>query len=269
MVDWQGQSHSWLVEGAGIFRLTKSVIEIMEGVIVSQEGAPPVNTAPGPSKVWDRSQGYTIQTANMLLEQKQSQTRWRICHITSFTIHAAVILIILLPPVPIFVRPASVALGDWGKGRTVYISTQALAKGKRVADPEKPLLYTPVAKQIRHRFDQRATIKGEQRLRKAAEVENMPKLGSPYGSLFASVMSGSEIRPALPMVFPDPPVHVSEIPPGVVGSVVVEVTIDARGNVIETRLLQGLGYGIEEKVIATLRRWRFRPATKDGIPIPS
>ena len=82
-------------------------------------------------------------------------------------------------------------------------------------------------------------------------------------------MHGSEIRPALPMVFPDPPVRRSEIPDGVVGSVIVEVTIDAQGKVVETRLLQGLGHGIEDKVIATLHNWRFRPATKDGVAIPS
>ena len=50
---------------------------------------------------------------------------------------------------------------------------------------------------------------------------------------------------------------------------VVEVTIDAQGNVTETKVLQPFGYGIEDKVLAVLRNWRFRQATMDGVPIPS
>jgi TonB family protein len=53
------------------------------------------------------------------------------------------------------------------------------------------------------------------------------------------------------------------------GDVIVEITIDTAGTVVETKLLQAFGYGIEDKVIAAVQRWRFRPATKDGTPIPS
>jgi TonB family protein len=59
------------------------------------------------------------------------------------------------------------------------------------------------------------------------------------------------------------------LPPGVQGDVIVEVTIDEQGNVIETKLIRGIGYGIEERVLATLRQWRFRPASKDGVTIAS
>jgi protein TonB len=63
--------------------------------------------------------------------------------------------------------------------------------------------------------------------------------------------------------------HRDELPTGVQGDVIVEVTIDAKGMVAETRLLQGLGHGIDERVIAVLHEWRFRPATRNGVPIPS
>jgi TonB family protein len=55
----------------------------------------------------------------------------------------------------------------------------------------------------------------------------------------------------------------------VIGDVVVEVTIDERGTVTATRVVQPLGYGLEDKVIAVLRNWRFMPATMDGVAIPS
>jgi TonB family protein len=53
------------------------------------------------------------------------------------------------------------------------------------------------------------------------------------------------------------------------GEVVVEVTIDAEGNVVEEKLLRGVGYGVDEKVIAAIQGWHFQPATRNGVPIPS
>ena len=80
---------------------------------------------------------------------------------------------------------------------------------------------------------------------------------------------GSEVRPALPEVFPDPDVDRASLPSSVKGDVIVEITIDERGNVVEERLLTGVDPGVDEKVIAALRNWHFLPATSDGVPIPS
>ncbi len=56
---------------------------------------------------------------------------------------------------------------------------------------------------------------------------------------------------------------------GVQGDVIVEVTIDPQGNVIETKLLQGIGYGIEQKVLEVLQRWHFHPAQRMAMTIAS
>jgi len=95
------------------------------------------------------------------------------------------------------------------------------------------------------------------------------KAGSPFGSASAGDTSGADVRPAIPMDFPDPPNLRSAVPYGVQGDVVVEVTIDADGNVIETKVLKAIGYGVEEKVLQAVKNWRFRPATRDGVAIPS
>jgi hypothetical protein len=39
--------------------------------------------------------------------------------------------------------------------------------------------------------------------------------------------------------------------------------------VTDTRVLQSLQQDIDEKIVATLRGWRFKPATVDGAPICS
>jgi protein TonB len=61
----------------------------------------------------------------------------------------------------------------------------------------------------------------------------------------------------------------SELPPDLNGDVIVEITIDEHGNITETKILQALGFGLEEKVLAALRNWRFHPATLDGVAIAS
>jgi len=70
-------------------------------------------------------------------------------------------------------------------------------------------------------------------------------------------------------VFPDPAVFPWQVPNGLTGDVIVEVTIDEQGAVTETKLLQSLKPDIDEKVVATVRNWRFRPATVDGVAISS
>lgn len=87
---------------------------------------------------------------------------------------------------------------------------------------------------------------------------------SEIGSIY-----GTAALPALPDKFPDPVVRASELPPGVVGDVVVEVTIDSAGNIVKKKLLTSIGYGIDEKVMAVLDQWHFRPATFNGAPVAS
>ena len=103
-----------------------------------------------------------------------------------------------------------------------------------------------------------------------ATLDETARGGSPYGARVPGApLTGHEVIPALPQVFPDPAVSRADLPPGVQGDVVVEVTIDEQGNVIELKLIRGIGYGIEDRVLATLRQWRFRPASKDGVTIAS
>jgi len=71
------------------------------------------------------------------------------------------------------------------------------------------------------------------------------------------------------MIFSDPIIRRSELPAGVEGNVMIEITIDDAGNITGMQVRQSLGYGVEEKCIAALQGWRFRPATRDGVAIAS
>ena len=50
---------------------------------------------------------------------------------------------------------------------------------------------------------------------------------------------------------------------------VVEVTIDENGSVVKTKVLQTVGYGIDQICVATLLQWRFTPAKIDGVSVAS
>jgi len=52
------------------------------------------------------------------------------------------------------------------------------------------------------------------------------------------------------------------------GSVRLELTIDASGNVTNVKVLSGLGFGLDEAAVAAAKQWTYKPATKCGKPVP-
>jgi TonB family protein len=73
----------------------------------------------------------------------------------------------------------------------------------------------------------------------------------------------------LPVTTFEPIVDRSQLPGGVEGNCVVEITIDENGAVVDKAVVQSLGPAIDSQVLAAVERWHFRPATRDGVPIPS
>ncbi|PYV57837.1 MAG: hypothetical protein DMG98_09720 [Acidobacteria bacterium] len=160
--------------------------------------------------------------------------------IASLLLHV-IALTLCLYRAPIFVKPSSLA---WGQ--QAQLENQQVPKKRLLLPKAKPKPLPEIAK---------------------APVEP-PRAGTPVGSLYHGPGSGSEARPALPMVFPDPDVYSWQLG-GLKGDVIVEITIDEQGSVTSTRVLQSLKQDIDQKVIATLKNWRFRPATVDGVAISS
>jgi TonB family protein len=179
--------------------------------------------------------------------------------LSSAVIHCAILGALIWSYRPVFIKSSSVAFGNHGSGASPSITYLANA-GE--AQSLSARLEAPRAKP--HRKPK--TAKQEKMPAAEAPVESS-RVGSPYGSMSAISPFGYEARPAFPITFPDPPR--SEIPQGITGDVVVEVTIDTQGNVAETKILESLGTGIDDKVLATVRNWRFTPATMNGIAIAS
>lgn len=200
--------------------------------------------------------------------QQPARKVWPMALGASFALHIAALLLMMHRPA-VTVLPSEVALGTrYSSGSVTYLAPLGRELARTTAPPElrKKSLIPPAAPRPR-------PVDRSRELAKATAPDaptETAHAGSPWGShVPGSPLTGPEIMPALPQVFPDPPVSRADIPAGVEGDVIVEVTIDAQGNVVETKLLKGIGYGVEEKVIAVLQRWHFRPAMQNGVTIAS
>ncbi len=54
---------------------------------------------------------------------------------------------------------------------------------------------------------------------------------------------------------------------GITGDVLLEVVIRRDGSVGDVHVLQGLGYGLEERAITAVKQWRFAPGQRKGVPV--
>jgi TonB family protein len=199
-----------------------------------------------------------------------NRKRWDICLLASFSAHAVALLVLTYHSKPVFIMPSDVQLGTPGSsGSIVYLApTGPELKQEAVEKPKLQIVVTkkPAIAPPKPLPDVHENENG----RETAKLDATAQVGSLYGTRVPGApLTGHEIIPALPQVFPDPAVSRSDLPPGIQGDVVVEVTIDEQGNVVELKLIRGIGYGIEERVLATLKRWHFRPASKDGTTIAS
>jgi TonB family protein len=67
-----------------------------------------------------------------------------------------------------------------------------------------------------------------------------------------------------------PYISSNEVPPHFEQYVIVEVTIDVDGHVADARVVTGIvPRAIEEKLLSAIHEFKYSPATRDGVPIPS
>jgi TonB family protein len=187
----------------------------------------------------------------------------------SVVLHLGVLAAIVFHrPAVIEVAPAWLAYGD---SSHTYRVTYFPPDGSDAAVETKLIVpHDATARQKRPRASATKPPAHHEQIPPDADVSDRnTRAGSPLGTMIDGPVTGHEVHVAYPIVFPDPPVDRSHLPPDVNGDVVIEVTIDATGNVVETRVLRAIGHGIDEKIEATLRQWHYQPATLDGVPVAS
>src|SRR5207247_796123 len=45
------------------------------------------------------------------------------------------------------------------------------------------------------------------------------------------------------------------------------IVVDSKGNVRDVQVIKPVGLGLDEKAVDVVRTWKFRPATRNGLPV--
>ena len=213
-----------------------------------------------------------------MFDQFQPRTRPRRPLIASIAVHCVLLFLALRGPKPAFLAPSFLLKGINGARVTLIYAPNSPGTGELPsASKSKVVAQVPTRSHIQWTSDRSQAPKAPRTIARVdAESETAaqnssgqaPSAGSPYGSLVGSAFSGHEVRPALPLFTFDPVVGASELG-SLEGNVVVEITIDERGNIVQKTVIQSLAPQVDAKILAALESWRFRPATRDGVPVPS
>lgn len=191
--------------------------------------------------------------------------RWRAALSASGAVHLIIIGLACWPAAPTFVKPNLLAMGEGGSSAPADVALYVpheIRSATQLA-PKLPLPSTRQLERHKHNPQKRHNV-----LEQDKSADNR-EIGSELGSTTDGPAYGDEVKPALPVAFTDPNIPRGDVPSGLQGDVVVEITIDVQGNVSEARLLQGVGHGIDERVVAAAREWHFHPATRNGIAVLS
>src|SRR5437899_993717 len=175
-----------------------------------------------------------------------SRRRWSASLAFSFALHAVYLGVLLWQHRPIFISPSYMAAGEWGKStRIVYLAQRGEGVEERGKPAERPRISAP--RKVKPHVVSQPPASAE-KTNEPTKDANLtpgaaPRAGSPYGSLALGPTDGHDVRPALPTLFSDPIVRRSELPAGVEGNVMIEITIDEAGSIIGMQVRQSLGYG--------------------------
>lgn len=140
------------------------------------------------------------------------------------------------------------------------------AEAATPVEAEKSLLVELRVRAVRYGEMIAKAQEGERRERQLAReqgaagvFEDAPEDGSPAAANFRAPQPYRSLRPTYP-----------ETAARVAAEAVVDalVEVDAAGEVKDIEIVRWAGYGLNEAVIATVRQLHFRPATRDGRPVP-
>lgn len=203
----------------------------------------------------------------------------------SLALHGLFLAWLLHTPEPQLLMPSSVAIGRNGKvvahlyfptqkpdDSTTSSSDSASEAYRHQRLGHEKLTWKPTATQPKLPLPSAPLIpSGAEDEAKTATLSKLghgAPAGLPYGSMPGGPVYGDELRPALPIATADPVIYPWQRPLSE-GKVIIEITIDERGEIVRKTVLQSLGAEIDNKCLAALESWRFQPATRNGSPIAS
>ena len=185
----------------------------------------------------------------------------------SLIAHVAAIGLMLWLAAPRYLHEIDSLHGRNGNRSAVALLSPGISapfRTKAIAEPQDKKLHLPPKVKVR--------TAEARKMEASASTENKvadTTPGTQNGSLSFGLSSNHDVRIAYAVFAPDPPIDRIKLPEWIRGDVVVEVAINEKGDVVETRVLKSLGFGLEDVIADTLRRWHYQPARVDGRAVAS
>lgn len=80
--------------------------------------------------------------------------------------------------------------------------------------------------------------------------------------------AGADVKPPKAVYMPDPQYSKEARKAGRQGTVVLWIIVGVDGRPVDIQVARSLGMGLDEQAIEAVRKWKFKPALKDGQPVP-
>ena len=201
----------------------------------------------------------------------------------SLALHGLLFAWLLHTPEPQLLTPVSIAMGRNGKVLTqLYWPTRSpddsatssadnasqIYRHQRLSHDKLIWKQTSAVAKLPSPQSPHSPSEDDSKTATLSKLGHGAPAGLPYGTLPGGPVYGDEIRPALPVTTADPVAYPWELPTAD-GRVVVEITIDERGDIVRKTVLESLGAKLDEKVLEALNNWHFQPATHNGVAIAS
>jgi protein TonB len=79
---------------------------------------------------------------------------------------------------------------------------------------------------------------------------------------------GGNVTAPIPIYKPEPAYSEEARKAKYQGTVVLWIVVDTQGNVTDERVVKPLGLGLDEKAVEAVKTWKFKPALRNGVPVP-
>jgi protein TonB len=146
------------------------------------------------------------------------------------------------------------------------------SRAPRLPLPEAPAA-NPDAKnaRVQEQVTRPASLPRERRPAKASGTNAAAAQPSDLGtnSVAGNGSDAQNTTPAFPIFSPNPAVHDRSLLPASDRQVVVDVQLNAGGEVVSENFVRGIGNALDRIVLDIVKTWRFQPATVDGKSVPS
>ncbi|HEY3703907.1 MAG TPA: TonB family protein [Terracidiphilus sp.] len=196
-------------------------------------------------------------------------TRTRPAVVVSVGLHAALLSLLLVGGARMHqvraVPPAKAA----------YLAMLQVAGGaRRVSIPSFEAPNTSKAEKPQHvkEAEQKITNPTRPAHKEKETPSALPQDSTGKGTGTAVAGNGADAQdatPAFPVFSPKPPVRDRGLLPAAEQHIVVDVNVSETGDVTGLTLVKGMGNGLDQIVLDTVKTWRFHPATVNGSPVAS